>query len=73
MPKPTDALTSRRPPERIIAECARGIADEMAALGYPEHALILRLAAADFERLAALERELREAAPLTAMAVRGRA
>ena len=62
MPTPTDALTRRRSPEEIIADCARGLADEMVALGYGEHALIIKLAAGDFERLAALERELREGA-----------
>ena len=62
MSKATDALMKRRHPEQALADCAGGLADEMVAFGYGEHALIIKLAAGDFERLAALERELREGA-----------
>lgn len=62
MPKPLSALAARRPPEQVLAECLRGLADELTHIGYPEHGLIIRLAVADFERLATLQREMREGA-----------
>lgn len=65
MPKPLAALAARRPPEQVLAECARGLADEIIHLGFPEHGLIIRLAAADFERLATLNREMREGVVVT--------
>lgn len=57
MPKPTDSLTSRRHPEEVLADCLRGLADELTNAGYGEHGLIVRLAAWDYQRLAALQRE----------------
>lgn len=57
MSKPSHTLTAVRSPEEIICDCLRELADEMAALGFAEHGLIVKLAAWDFQRLAALQRE----------------
>lgn len=65
MPKPLSALAARRQPEQVLAEYLRGLADEATQIGYPEHGLIIRLAAADFERLATLNREMREGGVVT--------
>ena len=73
MPKPLNAIAARRPREQVLAECLRGLADEVTHLGYPEHGLIVRLAADDFLRLATLQREMREGGAVAEMTPESRA